>query len=252
MDTILLKPNEIHFFYSLVDEIQDPILLYRYRSIISEAEKIKTDRYVFEKDRHSCLVTRSLVRFVLSACTGMHPAHFEFMENFYGKPALKPGLVPIPVKFNLSHCSGMTACALILNSEIGVDIETQHRKIDLSLADRFFTKYETDYLRKRPVEERQSAFFDIWTLKESYIKAKGMGLSIGLDKFGFKIDQGTNIYFDESLNDAPDQWTFFRFSPRENYKAAISVNSATRDIFKLHVHKCTPLVSITEEPLPVF
>ena len=244
MDTIRLKPNEIHFFYSLVEEIKDPLLLDRYRLLISEKEKAKTDRYVFEKDRHNCLITRSLLRFVLSICTGMAPREIEFIENAYGKPDLKPGGVPMPLRFNLSHSGGMTACALTLDHEIGVDIEHLHRNVDLSLADRYFTKSEAAYVRNRPVEERQAAFFDIWTLKESYIKAKGMGLSIELNAFGFTIDQETRIFFDPSLDDAPNQWRFFRFSPVEKYKAAISVKSPMQNAFNLRVYQCIPFAEI--------
>ena len=150
------------------------------------------------------------------------------------------------VKFNLSHSSGVTACALTLDHEIGVDIENYQRKIDPSLVDRYFTSSEAEYVRKCPVEDRQAAFFDLWTLKESYIKARGMGLSLDLDKFGFEMGRETSIYFDESLNDAPDQWKFFRFSPVENYKAAISIQSPMHIACKLHIYKCIPFSEIKQ------
>jgi len=248
MKMLDLKPDEIHFFYTLVDEIKDTGLLDRYRSVISENEKIKVNRYVFEKDKHSCLVTRALLRFVLSALTHEEPERFEFIENKYGKPDLKPGLVTMPVKFNLSHSSGVTACALALGSEIGMDIEDYRRKIDLGLADRFFSKPESEYLRSCSDKDRQEVFFDFWTLKESYIKARGMGLSIGLDKFGFEIDKkNIGINFHESLNASPDQWKFFRFSPVENYKAAISIQSGLKNSFKLHIYKCIPFSEIKKQ-----
>ncbi|MDI6687881.1 MAG: 4'-phosphopantetheinyl transferase superfamily protein [Desulfobacterales bacterium] len=243
-----LKPDEIHFFYTLIDEIKDTVLLDRYRSVISENEKRKVNRYVFEKDKHSCLVTRALLRFVLSACTCCDPELFEFIENNYGKPDLKPGLVTMPVKFNISHSRNVTACALALGSEIGMDIEDHSRKIDLNIADRFFSKPESEYLRSCPDKDRQEVFFDFWTLKESYIKARGMGLSIGLDKFGFKIDKkNVCINFHESLNASPEQWKFFRFSPVENYKAAISIQSDLKNSFKLHIYRCIPFKEIKKQ-----
>jgi len=247
LNTLDLKPDEIHFFYTLVDEIKDTGLLDRYRSVISEKEKRKVNKYVFEKDKHNSLVTRALLRFVLSACTGHDPERFEFIENKYGKPDLKPGIVTVPVKFNLSHSSGVTACALALNNEIGMDIEDYRRKIDLSLADRFFSRSESEYVKRCPEKDRQEVFFDFWTLKESYIKARGMGLSIGLDKFSFEIDQEMCIHFDESLNDFSDQWRFFRFSPVENYKAAISIQSALKNSLKLNIFKCIPFGEIKKQ-----
>ena len=245
MNTLDLKPDEIHFFYTLVDEIKSNQLLDRYRSVISEKEKTKVGKYVFEKDQHNCLVTRALVRFVLSAYTDQDPESFEFIENRYGKPDLKPGLIKMPVKFNLSHSSGVTACALAIDSEIGMDIENYHRKIDLTIADRFFSKSESEYVKKCPDKDKQEVFFDFWTLKESYIKARGMGLSIDLDKFSFEIDKkNICINFHESLNDSCDQWRFFQFSPVENYKAAISIQSVLKTTYKLHIHECIPFRKI--------
>ena len=245
-ETIVLEPGDIHFFYSRVEKIRDPLLLARYRSVISASEKAKTDRYVFEKDRHRCLVTRALVRSVLSACTGLPPGQFEFTENAYGKPALRPGCAAMPIEFNLSHCSGLTACAVALDRQIGVDVEQRRRDIDLRLADRYFTPLESGYIRNRRAGERPAAFFDIWTLKEAYIKAKGRGLSMDLDRFGFEIGQGTRIHMDASLDDRPDRWRFFRFSPETAYHAAIAVHGTAREVLNLHVHRCIPLETIEQ------
>jgi 4'-phosphopantetheinyl transferase len=239
------RANEIYFFYTLVEAIDDPALLSRYRSVISRAERIKTDRYVFPKDRHNCLVTRALLRFALSICTGAAPETFEFLENPYGKPHIKPNLVTEPVRFNLSHSSGMTACALTKAGEIGVDIENSCRKIELDLADRYFAKFESAYLRQCPAEQQQAVFFDFWTLKESYIKAVGKGLSIDLDRFGFELDPQPRIIFDESMEGDPDHWKFFRFSPVGHYKAAIAIHSPARPgNLKLRIYKCVPFLEI--------
>jgi len=244
-----LKSNEIHFFYTRVDEIQNSSLLDRYRAVISEAEKKKVDRYIFEKDQHACLVTRALLRFVLSAYTREDPESFEFVENDFGKPRLKPGCSDMPINFNLSHSSKVTAIALVLDTEIGLDVENHSRKIDLGIADRFFSTSESEHLGKCPEIERQSVFFDLWTLKESYIKARGMGLSIGLDKFGFKMDHSNiSIQFHESLNDFPERWQFFKFSPIQTYTAAISVRSCLKTEFKLQIHQCIPFDYIHNLP----
>lgn len=248
MNTLYLKSNEIHFFYTPIDEIKERQLLDRYRSVISEKEKTKVGRYVFEKDQLNCLVTRALVRFVLSAYTQQDPEKFEFIENIYGKPDVKPGLIKVPVKFNLSHSNGVTACAVVLDKEIGLDIEKFNQKIDLTIAHRFFSKSESEYLNKCPDKDKQSVFFDFWTLKESYIKAKGMGLSIGLDKFSFEMDKkNICINFHESQNDSCDQWRFFKFSPVKNYTAAISIQSALKTTYILHIHKCIPFSNIKKQ-----
>lgn len=245
MKIIELKANEIHFFYTPVEEIQDPLLLNHYRSIITAKEAAKAEKFIFAKDKHNSLVTRALLRFALSSSTNTAAENFEFTENSYGKPALIPDPIHPPIRFNLSHSSGITACALTLNNEIGIDIENYTRDVDPGLADRFFTKSESAYLQQCSAENKQQVFFDFWTLKESYSKARGKGLSIGLDTFGFEIEPSVRIYFNKVVDETPDDWIFFRFSPVENFKAAIAVHSSLHtDDFKLHIYKCIPFVHI--------
>ena len=196
---------------------------------------------MFEKDRHSCLVTRALLRYLLSVCTGLDANGFGFEENSFGKPDLKPGLTDYSIKFNLSHSSGITACALVLERDIGIDVENNTRKIELDLADRYFSKPESDYLKTCPKGRRQKGYFDFWTLKESYIKARGKGLSIGLDKFSFDIaKEKIGIRFHESLNDSPEQWQFFKFSPEKDITASISLLADNDNPYTLAIYNCIP------------
>jgi len=251
-DRLNLTPHEIHFFFTVVDGINDDHLLKRYHSILSKSEKEKIERFFFKKDRHNCLVTRALLRFLLSSCTTLDPADFIFRENKYGKPEIMPGLTKLPVKFNISHSADVTACALTLESEIGIDIENVQREIDLGLVNRFFSISEIEDFKKKTRQDRQKFFFDLWTLKESYIKAKGKGLSMGLDTFSFNIGK-QNIRVDShgSSEDTSNQWQFFQFSPLKNYRAAISIRTALNPL-KLHIHKCIPFGSVASGgPVPV-
>ena len=248
MDPVVLKPGEIHFFYAIAGEIQAPSLLSTYRAISSQKERSKIDRYRFEKDRHTCLVTRGLVRFVLSQCTQMPPPSFEFEENRHGKPCLKAGVTDIPICFNLSHAGGLTACAVVLDHEIGIDVEDSTRKIDINIADRFFSRQESEVIRQTKEDEKKKVFFDFWTLKESYIKAKGRGLSIPLDKFSFTLSQeGTAIRFDDDHNDEADQFSFFRFSLLKNFKAAITICASGTCGFNLFIYQCVPFKEVERQ-----
>jgi len=249
LEHIVLQPDEIHFFYTMPDEIQDRLLLEKYHEVTSKKEKEKTDRYLFKKNRHNCLVTRGLQRFVLSQCTNIPPESLVFEENRYGKPYIKPGSTNIPIKFNLSHAKGLTACAVILNKEIGIDVEDSTRKINLNIADRFFSRQESEYIQNMHEHKKKETFFDFWTLKESYIKAKGRGLSIPLAKFSFKInDNKTSIHFDESFNDNSNNYIFFRFPLLKRFKAAITIQASENLKFKLNIYHCIPFKKI--KPVP--
>lgn len=241
---IQLKSNDIHFFYALTGEIQDAGLLGRYRAILSKAEKDKTDRFIFEKDRHTCLVTRALLRYVLSLCTALPPEQFEFTENEYGKPALATHSVFLPITFNLSHSQGLTACALTLHYDIGMDVENWRRTLEPEIANRYFAPSEAACLQQCPAAARTKLFFDFWTLKESFIKARGMGLSMGLDTFSFQLEPGVSVAFADSIPDTPDLWQFFRFEPVADYKAAISIRAPRSTPLNLYIYKCIPLRDI--------
>jgi 4'-phosphopantetheinyl transferase len=248
LDHIVLKPGEIHFFYTVVDRVEDQILLDRYREISSKKERLKIDRYRFEKDRHNCLVTRALLRFVLSQFTRLPPCSFEFEENIHGKPCLKEGVADIPIRFNLSHAGGLTSCAVVLDHEIGIDVEDSHRKINMSIADRFFSRQESAILKNTKENKKQGVFFDFWTLKESYIKAKGKGLSIPLDQFSFSIrHDSTQISFDDRYDDNADNFSFFRFPLLEKFKAAITVQAPKTRGFNLNIYNCVPFKEVQRQ-----
>jgi len=253
LDRIVLKPGEIHFFYTRVGEVQAPFLLDIYRNISSKKEKMKIDRYLFEKDRHNCLVTRGLLRFVLSQCTQVPPQAFGFEENSHGKPRVKTGITDIPIRFNLSHARGLTACAVVLDYEIGIDVEDSTRKINMNIADRFFSVQESEYLGRTMENEKANVFFDFWTLKESYIKAKGKGLSIPLDQFSFILSQdGTTISFDDAYDDNPDNFSFFRFPLLKNFKAAITVQAPKTKGFIVNLYQCIPFKEIQKiDPIKI-
>lgn len=103
-------------------------------------------------------------------------------EGKYGKPYIKGETL----QFNLSH-SGTYAAAVFSSVETGIDIE-QIRKANLRLAQRFFSKDEYRYLENTRKEEQDRVFSELWTKKESYIKAVGKGMHLPL--YGFSVLSG--------------------------------------------------------------
>ena len=130
------------------------------------------------------------------------------------------------LRFNLSNTYGLIACAVTLDRELGVDVEDTERPGEtVSIADGFFSRQEIAALRALPPDRQRSRFFDYWTLKEAYIKARGMGLAIPLDQFSFSLDDGPRIgvAFDPALGDDASTWQFeqFALSPRHRTSAAV-------------------------------
>ena len=149
-----------------------------------------------------------------------------------------------PVRFNLTHTEGLIACAVVLEHDVGVDVEDMERKaITPGLAERFFSGREVEDLCNLPEPEKRDRFYDYWTLKESYIKARGMGLSIPLEQFSFHIadNRALRISFGPRLNDDPNRWRFWLMRPTRRHKAALSVSIGGHTAYRLIIKKTVPL-----------
>jgi 4'-phosphopantetheinyl transferase len=104
-----------------------------------------------------------------------------------------------------------------------VDVENvRAREVLIDIADRFFAPAEVSALAAVSPHQQQDRFFEYWTFKESYIKARGMGLSLPLDKFSFHYptDRAVNIEIHPELADDPARWQFWQFRPSPEYLVA--------------------------------
>jgi len=223
-----LPPDEVHVWLCEPERVTEPRLLERYLALLDSAERERHQRFHFEKHRKQFLVSHALVRLCLSRYAPVPPEAWKFTLNPWGRPEVA-GQGATRLRFNLSHTDGMAICAVALDAEVGADVEDTLRPgATVELADRFFAPTEAAALRALPVEHQRERFFELWTLKESYIKARGQGLSLPLEQFAFQLRPGAppRIAFDPRLQDDPQAWRFFqlRLSPR--HKAAVAVRRA--------------------------
>ena len=254
-----ISEDEIHLWFAYDQDISEPELLNHYHAIISEEEREQQQRFYFEKHRHQYLITRTLVRTTLSYYSnGIKPEQWEFNKNFYGKPFIKNPL-NLPLRFNLAHTEGVIVLAINLEREVGVDVEWLGRGGQtVEIAQRFFSQQEIEQLLALPVGQQQNRFFDLWTLKEAYIKACGMGLSIPLDQFTFHFPQDDKIAikFSSQRNDHPRNWRFWQFQPNKTHKIALALcgreNFSHSEHCSLLLKKTVPLKEINEIKLPYF
>jgi len=239
-----LPGNEIHLYFSQPEQISDPELLRHYKSLLTDDERIKMSRLYYARHRHQFLVTRALVRSCLSRYFDIEPGDWRFTKNDYGKPEVSLPLVPGQVRFNLSHCQGLVMCGIARNHDIGVDVEDAQRntRSALNSLSSYFSASEIAEIARLPSERQKQRFFDYWTLKESYIKARGMGLAIPLAKFSFRFEEDRLAGFEthQDLNDDASNWTFWRISRNRDYRVAVAINSGN-DNFRLSAFDTVPL-----------
>jgi 4'-phosphopantetheinyl transferase len=142
----------------------------------------------------------------------------------------------------------LAACIVALDRAVGVDVENCERSGNLlGVADRFFSPSEVGALQGLPADEQWRRFFCYWTLKESYIKAKGKGLAIPLGQFSFDLDRvdgsGIHISFDPRLRDDPASWQFVLFSYGRRHTVAAGIRRRGRDL-RLRVRETVPLADV--------
>jgi 4'-phosphopantetheinyl transferase len=218
-----LAANTVHVWFTQFSAIPAPALA-GYQGLMNCAEQDRNLRYKRGTLRDADAITRALLRTVLSQYEDCPPQRWQFAAHTHGRPYIANPATDL--HFNLSHSSEWVVCAVSRIPVIGIDIERCNRNVEvLRLARRFFSPREYRDVLARADEERKHRFFDYWTLKESYIKARGEGISLGLDKFGFgfSADGTIDIECDEKLQETPSAWQF-RLSPRAgDHRLALAV-----------------------------
>jgi 4'-phosphopantetheinyl transferase len=178
----------------------------RVDSLLDATERERAVRFRFERHRRVYTAAQALKRLMLTAAVGdtVAPTAWAFETGVQRKPHVAGGTGP---QFNLSHCDGLVACAVSHVVEIGIDVENLDRQAPLYLACTHFAGSERAWLRDLPAALRPMGFYKLWTLKEAYIKATGLGLSQPLDAFAFAFEPVCVTFADPSLGDAA-AWGF--------------------------------------------
>jgi 4'-phosphopantetheinyl transferase len=196
------------------------------QQILSADERERAGRFYFEKDRHRWTIAHGVLRLLLARYLNSNPHEIQFVTNRYGKPALAPPLAETGLQFNLSHSAEMALYAFTYQRQVGIDIEYMRQDIECEpLARSQFSPAEYAVLQALPSSLQTEAFFLCWSRKESYIKAKGMGLSIPLDQFDVSLipDQPAALLDSREETQATAHWSLHNLHPGNSYAGALTV-----------------------------
>jgi 4'-phosphopantetheinyl transferase len=205
--------------------------LRRLWEMLSADERRRADRFHFRRDREHFVAARGGLREILGRYTGAAPGSLRFSYDGFGKPSLSgpaPGVEAggAPPRFNVSHSGGVALYAVTAGREVGVDIERVREDFaGLDIARNFFSPDEVAALSALPAGERAAAFFDCWTRKEAYIKARGQGLSHPLHLFTVSLTPGRPAALLRTDDDPAEaaRWSLVELFPGEGYRAALAV-----------------------------
>jgi 4'-phosphopantetheinyl transferase len=218
--------HQAHLWFIFPDKVADAGVLSSFYEILSDEEQLQQQRFVFEYDRHRYLVAHAFVRLCLSRYADVKPDQWVFQKNRYGKPHTDYRVNGLPLRFNLSHTNGLIACIVTVGHEVGVDVERiAWNESRMGIAERYFSPEEYDDIASLPLDYRNKRFYNYWTLKEAYIKARGFGLSMPLDTFFFRFDDNApaRISFRDTVHDYPHRWNFYLHELERKYMCAVAI-----------------------------
>jgi len=226
---MVLASDKVHVWRASLELTPTAILALRRTLAADELARVK--RFHFTEDRTRFIAARGALRDILARYLGTEANQVCFRYSSHGKPSLaagsqRGGQRKPPLHFNLSHTSDLALVAIARGRRVGVDIESMRTDIAQDLiAARSFSPREQARLRALPIHLKAQGFFNCWTRKEAYIKARGEGLSLPLDQFDVSLAPGEPARLLHVEGDAEEasRWTLAELAPGPGYVAALVV-----------------------------
>ncbi len=220
----------IHVFLGSLDDVDIPDIRSACRELLSPGETQQAARFTSGRRTREYVFAHALVRAALSRLSPeVAPAAWRFARNRNGRPFISDPRSE-PLHFSLSHTDGFVACAVSHCERVGIDVEATDRPAAyLEIAQTFFSSSELADLISLPPARQKDRFFDYWTLKEAYAKARGMGFQLPLDAFAFHMgpEGKLGISFSRDLRDDPERWCFSQTSPTPRHRLAVADGSGS-------------------------
>lgn len=211
--------------FSADDGGMDAELWTRLRSWLQPEETERAEHYKDMEARAAFLIGRGMARTMLAEVTGIAPGDWRFSEGPHGRPEIASP--DTPFRFNLAHSHGMITCAVAKNRDIGVDVEFLDRPASSrDVATRVCSEDELADIEAAPEAGRKERFLVYWTLKEAYLKARGLGISVHMGDVAFTVNGGEPKFVPAgSLADVDTRWLFRLAQPGPRHLMAVAVGT---------------------------
>ena len=235
------RAADVRAWYAQTSDLAaNPALVARGRASLTPIERDRFDRFRHDEDRLMFLLGRLMARLLVGRALGIAPMAWRWREGTHGRPEIDDPHTTL--RFNVAHSAGMVVCALADGRDVGVDVEDRHRHtVDREIVPRYCAPAEVADIDAQPAADWQNRFLLYWTLKEAYLKALGLGISVPLAEVSFTIDgDDARVAFLGSLAGADTRWSFHLTRPTDRHQLAVAASRADGVV---------PLIDIA--PLPV-
>lgn len=189
---------------------------------LTAAERDRYGRFRRDVDRRMFLLGRVMARSIVGRALGTSPVAWPWREGPRGRPEID--IPDCPMAFNIAHSGGLVACAFSWTGEVGVDIEDRRRaRLDPDMVTRCCSPAEAADVRSREGDRWRDRFLQYWTLKESYLKARGLGVAVHLADLNFSLRDDV-VRFEPvgSLAGSDPRWAFELISLHADHYLAVA------------------------------
>lgn len=237
----VLRTDEVRVWRIDVNEAQAS----RLEMLLSDDERERAAQFAVAAARRRFVVARGATRVVFGRVLARHPRELHFAlrcaacsATDHGKPLIAGA--EDEFDFNVSHSGDLVLIALGHARAVGVDIEVMRESIDIDrLARRALSAGERAELERLAPAERRDAFYRAWTRKEAYLKARGLGLAGGLDRWTIASDGSVTVAAAASDTAQGAHWRVRSLDVEPGYQAAV----ASTGLFGVRVESLDPVQS---------
>lgn len=217
-------PDEVRVSYARTADLARPDRTARALAWLASTERERYDRFRGSDDRMMFLLGRVMARALVGHAIDVAPDGWRWREGPRGRPEIAEPHTPL--RFNLAHSAGLVVCALATGRDIGVDVEDRLRRpVDRDLVRRYCAPLEV-----ADVERQGDAWHDrfllYWTLKEAYLKARGLGIAVQLADIAFALDPAPRVSFAGSLAGTDARWHFHVAQPTDRHLLAVAASAS--------------------------
>ena len=221
-----LEEGQVHIWRASLD--LPTVVIDQLATFLSPDEIERANKFRFAQHKRRFIAARGILRELLSNYLQISPNDLKFKYGDRGKPELTGCKQDTPLKFNLSHSGEYVLYGFTYHHSIGVDLEHIREMPDaVKIAQRFFSDREYRLINSVEDTQKSAVFFKLWTAKEAYLKAIGIGLSGSLANVDITFDcvQSPRLLAISGSKTAVTSWSIYSCIPATSYIATIAVKT---------------------------
>lgn len=193
--------------------------------VLNAEERARGDKFYFSRHKRRFTTARTALRIILSHYLNTSPERLEFNYGAHGKPEV---INSQKLQFNISHSGDLALLAVGKGFPMGVDIEQYSARPYQGIAEHLFSQQEIDEFMKVPTALKTATFFHIWSQKEAFIKACGLGLSYPTKDFTVPVSMPTQQLIQDPLHNTV--WKLRSFMPQIACSGALCFHPTVKEI----------------------